>query len=120
MKMIYSTFTEKESMKENIRFFKAYTGYLKKIKRSFKVVKGSYKGVKELSLVTDQNLMTLKLILEARNQESALLLDNENNASLIYINGSKMSLGKLKQVDRTLALTKEGWSRIDGKYFIIE
>lgn len=85
-------------------------------------VLGSYKGEIEKSIVCDiDKLHDVLTLAKAYNQESILVIDESNNAELIYLNGTpNESIGRMVTVTKQEALSNDAWSyRADlGLYFM--
>ena len=95
----------------------------------FKQVDGMYNGVAERSFMLSGEVgQNMALILaELNNQESILLVDDNNDATLVYLRdaaGDKVwreeVLGKFVEVDANEALESTAYSKIDGKYYMVK
>lgn len=82
---------------------------------AFKDLTGSYKGVKERSylVLTHNNTAYQAALNLARRceQESVLLLDEERNAKLMYLNDMyQIDIGVLTPVSKDEALEQDAWT----------
>jgi hypothetical protein len=96
---------------------------------SYKEVQGCYKGMFEQSIKLEGSEgFDLALILaDKNNQESILLVDVDNTASLLFLRdeqGDKVLreqvLGKWVKVSKDEAMTHDAWSQFDGEYFVMK
>lgn len=85
-------------------------------------VEGCYKGETERSyLVPDNGVGETRVLefLREYKQESALLLDNQRNAFLVYSDdGRREHIGEFTEASKAIAEVQEGWTKVDGKYYI--
>lgn len=84
-------------------------------------VEGCYKGVTERAFMVFS--ITDKIALEylkKYEQESALYIDNERSAYLLYADGVCIPYGQLKSVTETRAKASSGYTKRNGSYFICD
>jgi hypothetical protein len=83
-------------------------------------VDGCYKGTTEQShLVTGSTKEQVIEFLKEFNQESALLVDNQRNGWLVFSDGGDDAfIGAWKKVSEAEALREDGYTKIDGQYYI--
>lgn len=82
---------------------------------------GSYKGTLEKSFVIDASEDILPVVDElARKfgQESVLVVDENQKATLIFSDGKKEVLGQMMAVDHENA--GENWTLVNGQYFTVK
>lgn len=86
-------------------------------------VEGCYKGQVEDSFMVkldgsiNNGFIKLVELGEQFDQESIMLVYNDNNAQIVYMSGSIESIGKLQEVDSIEGLN--AYSRIDGKFYSV-
>ena len=89
--------------------------------KPYRVVKGCYKGIKELAfLVYGMNRTMMLLLMVKYNQDSILYVDNERRATLLYQDGRIEYIGIFKNVSEERALREFAYTELDGRYFICE
>jgi hypothetical protein len=90
---------------------------------SFKRGTGVYKGVQEVSFVVIVNNETDIQVLrdfafKSFGQESILHVDSNQEAVLIFNDGTREQLGRLEQVNREIATSRDAYTILDDKYFV--
>lgn len=81
---------------------------------------GYYKGNMELSIVlplNPLNLVMAKNFADKYNQESILVVDELNNASLLYQSNKRLPLGKMKAIGGHEVVSLESYTWFKGEYF---
>ena len=81
----------------------------------FKALTGSYKGVQERSYLvlthTDEAYRAALNLAKECNQESVLLLDEDRNAKLMYLDDMhQIEIGVLTPVSKDEALKQDAWT----------
>jgi len=81
----------------------------------FKDLTGSYKGVQERSYLvlthTDTAFNAALKLAQKTEQESVLILDEDRNAKLMYLNDMhQIEIGKLTPVSQDEALKQDAWT----------
>lgn len=110
------------SSKENVRRTELLNDMLVELNFSFNSALGVYKGVAESSFVVlindSADLETLKnFAFKSFNQESILHQDTNQEAFLIYQNGTMERLGRLEQISKDEAESLISYTEMDGKYY---
>ena len=89
-----------------------------------KQVNGSYKGIKESSIlvyISDKELSSIEKIAREFKQESILIVDSKRNSFLKYLSTNKVeSIGRMLKTSKLEALTKDSYSEVNGIYYIVE
>jgi len=88
---------------------------------NFSQVLGSYKGSLEKSFLIDASEDILKNVHSLAGyfgQESILVVDELQKATLIDSNGQKEVIGEMKQVNSLTGL--EGWTLVNGLFFTVK
>lgn len=108
------------SKKENDRRTETLRKNLDNRGLSYDDVVGMYDGVEEKSFRVWNFPEAEALALASHYaQESILVVDNDDNATVIFSDGNHRELlGKLREVSEVEARKHAGYSIIDGKYFI--
>jgi hypothetical protein len=84
----------------------------------FKEVIGHYKGSNETSFVVDQKHENeVQSLAKQYNQESILYVDALGNATLEYLDGNKVKLGKFEVVDSPKGLDSFTFDPINEVYY---
>ncbi len=115
-----STLSINENRNRTVNLFKC----LKELGFNFRPIEGCYKGATEISfmvIVKDEaEIETVKdLGLKSFKQDSILFRDYKGETSLIFNNSDIMSIGRFKQVDRSIALQYDAYSVVDNNYWIV-
>lgn len=110
------------SSKENVRRSELLNDMLSELKMPFKPSEGVYKGMKESSFVVLVNdgaeLETLKnFAFKNFNQESVLHQDANQEAFLVFQDGTIERLGRLEQVSKQEVETLDAYTMMDGKFY---
>lgn len=86
---------------------------------------GSYEGETERSYVFEYSNLSEYLVLlhlaKHTNQESVLLLDENNESTLLFCeSGERVPLGQFKSVDQAKALSQAAWSYspVDNQFYL--
>lgn len=118
--LIYSTYLKHRDEVINIML---HTSVARLVK-GLKTVVGSYRGDRELSFVKEQEFEGEAQDLAITfSQESVLKLINHKHgtykAYLVSQDGNEDFIGYFRSVSAEVALKQEGWSLIDGVYYIV-
>jgi len=90
-------------------------------KYNFGQVLGSYKGSLEKSFIVDASedvVKPLQLIASVFKQESILVVDELQNATLLYGNGKIEKIGTMSQVNSINGLGS--WSLVNGLFYTVK
>jgi len=111
---------------ENARRSAILSGHLAMKGYNFRQLLGVYKGTKERSFaveVTPKEVNDLLTVAKSFTQESVLIVDEKNYASLLYIaTKAKQKVGKFKIASKEVAEKLENYSfdESTGKYFVVQ
>lgn len=111
---------------ENVRRTAILSGHLIMKGYNFRPLTGYYKGQKEQSFAVEVNGKELvELINLAKNftQESVLIVDEKNGASLAFLStNKKMKIGKFKIASREVAEKQDNYSfdPSTGRYYVVQ
>jgi hypothetical protein len=88
----------------------------------FKRGTGVYKGTEEVSFVVVVNdeldIQTVKdFAFKSFGQESILHVDSNQEAVLVFNNGVTERLGRLEQVEQSVALGRDSYTILDDKFY---
>ena len=91
----------------------------------FKEATGAYKGQTEDSVVVlvnnETDIQTVKdFAFKSFNQESVLYQDSNQEAYLLYQNGTTEQLGRLEQVNPKEVETLENYTVMDGRVYAVK
>ena len=115
---------ELENNKDNKANTKELESHLMRSGLKFDRVEGCYKGVTENSFRVELSMKDYSLLsylaFKLYQQDSVMVVDNENNANLHYGNGHRHSIGKLIQTDEATAKAEDAYSIINGAFYIVE
>lgn len=120
MKLFISAELSSESISYNVKATRLLGKLLDLKGIDYSPVQGSYKGATESSYMIEGDYKTLDLVRDmARlfNQDSILIVTNDNRAMLNYMHGANKSLyiGTWTEVNSVDGL--DAYSIIDGKYY---
>jgi len=120
--IIYSAYLCSRDEAENLYAHNLEVRMLKLGNHSFKVVKGVYKGVAELSIVKNYSPNDEEYILSHLEQESCLILTNHKHgvykATLHFVDHVE-EIGFFRQVSKEFAMKQDCYT-VDGKnYFAV-
>lgn len=112
------------SSNENDRRTILLNDMIAELRLPFKKALGTYKGQSENSfvvIVNDQtDIDTLAgFAFKSFGQESILHQDANQEARLIFNDGTTKNLGKLEQVSKEVALSLDNYTLMDNKYYAI-
>ena len=98
-------------------------GMLEDIGLPFERATGVYKGQREASFVVivrdETDIDILKgFAFNNFNQEAVLLQDSNQEAHLIFRNGSSERLGRLEQVSEEIAMSQDSFTLLNDSYYI--
>lgn len=98
-------------------------GMLEDIGLPFERATGVYKGQREASFVVivrdETDIDILKgFAFNNFNQEAVLLQDANQEAHLIFRNGSSERLGRLEQVSEEIAMSQDSFTLLNDSYYI--
>lgn len=96
-------------------------GILTKRNYNFTQVQGSYKGVAEVSFLVDASEDIINDLLEIarfQRQDSILVVNEDQKATLIYNNGQTQLIGTMTQVDSIKGL--DAWTLVNNMYFSVK
>lgn len=111
---------------ENVRRTAILAGHLAVKGYAFRQLQGVYKGSKERSFAVEVSPKEVQSILDLAKsftQESVLIVDEKNAASLLFIETKvKSKLGKFKIASKEVAEKMENYSydSSTGKYFVVQ
>jgi hypothetical protein len=115
---------ELSTVKDNARRTALLNDMIAELRLPFKKASGTYKGQSENSFVVIVNeqadIDTLaNFAFKSFGQESILHQDANQEARLIFADGTTQRLGRLEQVSKELALTLDSYTEMDGKFYAI-
>lgn len=110
--------------KDNDRRTTLLNDMITELRLPFKRANGTYKGQSENSFVVIVNnqsdIDTLaNFAFKSFNQESILHQDANQEARLIFSDGSTQQLGRLQQVPKELALSLDSYTEMENKYYAV-
>lgn len=88
-----------------------------------RIVIGCYKGEKELSIrVESRHYSTILDVAHRYDQESILLVDDENRAYLIYLADpqNKVMIGEFVEVESIEGLDSWTYDQVENKYYTVK
>jgi hypothetical protein len=111
---------------ENVRRSTILAGHLAMKGYNFRPLTGVYKGTKERSFAVEVNgkeLIDLLAVAKSFTQESVLIVDEKNVASLLFIETKvKSKIGKFKIASKEIAEKNDNYSfdASTGRYFVVQ
>lgn len=111
---------------ENNRRSNILLGHLQQKGYNFKPLVGVYKGTKEKSFAVEvdtRQLVDLLMVAKGFTQESVLIVDEKNKATLNFIGDKKkVKLGTFKIATKEVAEKHENYSfdPSTGRYFVVQ
>ena len=115
---------ELSTVNDNTRRTALLNDMIAELRLPFKRANGVYKGQSENSFVVIVNDQTdidtlANFAFKSFGQESILHQDANQEARLIFANGTTQRLGRLEQVSKELAESLENYTVMDGKFYAV-
>ena len=115
--VIFSVDQATAALSDNIRARTSLATELTLAGISYKELLGSYLGQTETSFICSiDHYDFVKQVAKLNQQQSILVIDNERQASLVYVDGTKVAgrnflkLGTFKAVPRDIARAQDAWT----------